>query len=147
MAMWTTRDIPDQSGRLAIVTGATGGLGLETAAALAGAGAEVLMAGRNPAKGRDAEAVVRGRRRGAKVGFELVDLASLTSVKGFADRVPTLMAAAMPGVKGGRYFGPQGWMELKGPPGPGKIEPRALDIGVAAKLWEESERLTGAVFG
>ena len=52
MALWTTRDIPDQSGKLAIVTGATGGLGLETAHGLAGAGAEVILAGRNPAKGK-----------------------------------------------------------------------------------------------
>ena len=55
MATWTTHDIPDQSGKLAVVTGATGGLGLETALDLAGAGAEVILAGRNPAKGRDAD--------------------------------------------------------------------------------------------
>lgn len=42
MASWTTKDIPDHSGKLAIITGATGGLGLETALGLAGVGAEVL---------------------------------------------------------------------------------------------------------
>ena len=47
MASWTTKDIPDLSGKLAIVTGATGGLGLETALRLAQAGGEVILAGRN----------------------------------------------------------------------------------------------------
>ena len=61
MATWTTDDIPDQRGRLAIVTGATGGLGLETALALAGAGAEVVLAGRNPLKGDRAERMIRDR--------------------------------------------------------------------------------------
>jgi NAD(P)-dependent dehydrogenase (short-subunit alcohol dehydrogenase family) len=307
MATWTTRDMPDQSGKLAIVTGATGGLGLETALGLAGAAAEIILAGRNPTKGHAAEALIRGRHKAAKVRFEVVDLASLASVADFADRLlaagrpidilvnnagvmalrrrettvdgfemqfgtnylshfaltarllpllnaakarvvqlssiahrrgkirlddldyergyeawpvysqsklamlmfaieldrrakargwsltsvaahpgfartdliangpaigagilmrwgsgvagellgqsaaagalPTLMAATMPGVTGGQYFGPRGWMELKGPPGPGKIEPQALDTGVAAKLWASSERLTGVAFG
>jgi hypothetical protein len=61
--------------------------------------------------------------------------------------LPQLMAATMPGVSGGQYFGPQGWKELKGPPGPGRIEPQALDVGVAARLWSASEALTGVGFG
>ena len=306
MAIWTTKDIPDQSGRLAIVTGATGGLGLKTALALAGAGAEVILAGRNPAKGDAAEAAIRNRHPGAHVRFEIVDLASLASVAAFAGRLlvaarpidilvnnagvmalakrevtddgferqfgtnylshfaltgrllpllvaakarvvqlssiahrrgairledlnyqhgykawpvygqsklamlmfaieldrrsraqgweltsvsahpgiattdllangpgasssfvswvsnlatrlighsaaqgalPQLMAATMPGVTGGQYFGPQGWQEMKGPPGLAKIEPQALDADVAAQLWVASETLTGVVFG
>jgi NAD(P)-dependent dehydrogenase (short-subunit alcohol dehydrogenase family) len=303
MASWTTRDIPDQSGKLAVVTGATGGLGLETALGLAGAGAEVILSGRNPAKGRTAEETIRQRHKNAKVRFEVADLASLASTTNFADRMlaagrpidilvnnagvmalrergttadgfetqfgtnylshfaltgrllpllsaakarvvqlssiahragkirlddlnykqgykpfpvyqqsklamlmfaieldrrsiangwglisvaahpgiartdlvangpsvganvvirtaipiaerilghsaaagalPTLMAATMPGVKGGQYFGPQGWLELKGVPGPGKIEKQARDAGVGFQLWEASERLTG----
>jgi NAD(P)-dependent dehydrogenase (short-subunit alcohol dehydrogenase family) len=306
MANWTTRDIPDQSGKLALVTGATGGLGLETALALAGAGAEVILAGRNPVKGRAAEISIRQRHRDAKVRFEVADLASLASVADFAERMlakgqpidvlvnnagvmappqrgttadgfetqfgtnylshfaltarllpllkaagarvvqlssiahrsgkirlddlnyaqgykpfpvysqsklamlmfaieldrrsraqgwgltsvaahpgiahtdliangpavggnvlmrsviglvakltghsaadgalPTLMAATMPDVIGGQYFGPQGWLELKGPPGPGKIEPQASDPAVAVALWTASERLTGVAF-
>jgi len=306
MATWTTKDIPDQSGKLAVVTGATGGLGLETALDLAGAGAEVILVGRNPAKGRDALSLIKGRHRNAVVRFEQVDLADLASVKAFADRMlaegrpidllinnagvmalpkrqttadgfemqfgtnylshfaltarllplltaakarvvqlssmahrggrirlddlnyehgykpwpvyqqsklamlmfaieldrrsaangwgltsvaahpgfartdliangpaadggallawatdvlslflshsaadgalPTLMAATLPGVTGGQYFGPQGFQEMKGPPGPGKIEPQALDAGVAARLWAASERLTGVTF-
>lgn len=306
MATWTTHDIPDQSGRLALVTGATGGLGLETALALAGAGAEVLLAGRNPARGRDAETLIRNRCKGAEVRFEPVDLASLGSVQAFAERLltagrpvdllinnagvmalpkrqttadgfemqfgtnylshfaltgrllplltaakarvvqlssvahrggairlddlnyerdyrpwpvyqqsklamlmfaieldrrsrangwgltsvaahpgfartdliangpaagnalftlgsrvlaaffshsaadgalPTLMAATMPGVTGGEYFGPQGFQEMKGPPGPGKIELQAQDARVAADLWTASESLTGVIWG
>jgi NAD(P)-dependent dehydrogenase (short-subunit alcohol dehydrogenase family) len=306
MATWTTKDIPDQSGKLAIVTGATGGLGLETALDLAGAGAEVILVGRNPAKGRDALNLIKGRYREANVRFEQVDLADLGSVKAFADRMlaearpidilinnagvmalpkrqttadgfemqfgtnylshfaltarllplltaakarvvqlssmahrggrirlddlnyeqgyrpwpvyqqsklamlmfaieldrrgaangwgltsvaahpgfartdliangpaggggllfsvgssvlslflshsaadgalPTLMAATLPGVAGGQYFGPQGFQEMKGPPGRGKIEPQAVDAEVASKLWTASERLTGVTF-
>lgn len=306
MATWTTKDIPDQTGKLAVVTGATGGLGLETALDLAGAGAEVALVGRNATKGRDAAGLIRGRYPAAKVWFEQVDLADLASVNAFTEEMlaegrpidilinnagvmalpkrqttldgfemqlgtnylshfaltalllplltaakarvvqlssmahrggrirlddlnyeqgyrpwpvyqqsklamlmfaieldrrsavngwgltsvaahpgfartdliangpaleggllfrlgtslltpvashsaaagalPTLMAATMPGVTGGQYFGPQGWQEMKGPPGPGKIEPQALDAGTAAKLWAASERLTGVTF-
>jgi len=306
MATWTTHDIPDQSSKLAVVTGATGGLGLETALDLAGAGAEVILAGRNPAKGRDAETLIRGRYKDTRVRFEQVDLADLGSVRTFAEglltagrpidvlinnagvmalpkrqstadgfemqfgtnylshfaltgrllpllkaanarvvqlssmahrggairlddlnyeqgykpwpvyqqsklamlmfaieldrrsqanswgltsvaahpgfartdliangpadgnalftlgsrvlatflshsaadgALPTLMAATMPGVTGGQYFGPQGFQEMKGPPGPGKIEPQALDARVASDLWAASERLTGVTWG
>lgn len=86
MDSWTTKDIPDLSGRLAIVTGATGGLGLETARDLAVAGAEVILAGRNPDKGAQAERTIRGQHPVATVRFEQVDLASLASVAAFADR-------------------------------------------------------------
>jgi NAD(P)-dependent dehydrogenase (short-subunit alcohol dehydrogenase family) len=306
MATWTTKDIPDLTGRLAIVTGATGGLGLETALALAGAGAEVILGGRNPAKGHAAETLIRSRYAHADVRFETIDLADLASVRDFAKRMlaagrpidilvnnagvmalprreatvdgnemqfganylshfaltgrllpllsaasarvvqlasiahrggrirlgdlnyrqgykpwpvyqqtklamlmfaleldrrsqangwgltsvaahpggartdlvangpgsgggfvtwasgivlkvfghsaadgalPQLMAATMPGVRGGQYFGPQGWKEIKGPPGPGKIEPQARDTEVSARLWAESEALTGVAFG
>lgn len=83
---WTTNDIPDLSGRLAIITGATGGLGLETVLVLAGKGAEVVLAARNPAKGAEAERLIRSRHANAAVRFELLDLASLASVRAFAER-------------------------------------------------------------
>ena len=86
MATWTTKDIPDQSGKLAVVTGATGGLGLETAIALAGAGAEVVLAARNPRKGAEAEQLIRARHPSANVRFDLLDLGDLASVTAFADR-------------------------------------------------------------
>lgn len=306
MANWTSKDIPDLSGKFAIVTGATGGLGLETALHLAQAGAEVILAGRNAEKGRAAETLIRGQHANAAVRFEWVDLASLASITAYAERVvaagrpvdilvnnagvmalaqrettadgferqfgtnylshfaltarllplltvakarvvqlssiahrngsirlddlnyeagykpwpvysqsklamlmfaleldrrsaangwgltsvaahpgvattdlmangpgagggimawisgiavnvigqpvakgalPQLMAATKAGVFGGQYFGPQGFQELKGPPGLAKIEPQALDTGVAASLWAASETLTGVTFG
>jgi NAD(P)-dependent dehydrogenase (short-subunit alcohol dehydrogenase family) len=52
---WGVADIPDLTGRTAVVTGANGGLGLETARALAGAGAAVVMASRNQEKAAEAE--------------------------------------------------------------------------------------------
>ncbi|MGQ2991484.1 MAG: SDR family oxidoreductase [Brevundimonas sp.] len=306
MVNWTTKDIPDQSGRLALVTGATGGLGLETALDLAGAGAEVVLVGRNAAKGADALDLIRGRHRDAVVSFEQADLADLSSVAALAERLrasgrpidilinnagvmalpkrqttvdgfemqfgvnylshfaltarllplltagearvvqlssmahrggrirlddlnyetgyrpwpvyqqsklamlmfaieldrrsrakgwgltsvaahpgfartdliangpssagglltglahsplgrlfshsaadgalPTLMAATLREVRPGGYYGPQGRGEMKGPPGVAKIEPQALDPDVAARLWTESERLTGVAF-
>ena len=57
---WTAADIPDQTGRTAVVTGANGGLGLETARALAGAGAHVVMAARNQEKAAAAVADING---------------------------------------------------------------------------------------
>jgi len=77
-------EIPPQRGRLAIITGATGGLGYETALALAAAGAEVLVTGRNAEKGRIAIERIRRAVPDAKVQFELLDLASLPSVRAFA---------------------------------------------------------------
>jgi len=307
MANWTTQDIPEQSGRLAIVTGATGGLGLETALDLAVAGAGVILVGRNATKGAEALTLIRGRMRDANIRFEQVDLADLGSVNAFADRMlaaerpidilinnagvmavptrqttadgfemqfgtnylshfaltarllpllragkarvvqlasiahkggrirlddlnyetgykpwpvyqqsklamlmfaitlqrrsdahgwgltsvaahpgyahtdliangpgsgagalyrwgvgvferiaghsaaegalPTLMAATAPNVTPGGYYGPQGWQDLKGPPGPAAIRPQALDADVADALWAASERLTGVAFG
>ena len=86
MKNWITDDMPPQSGKLVIVTGATGGLGYETALVLAKAGAQVIIAGRNLDKGR--AAVERLERSGvSKVRFERLDLADLSSVRGFADRV------------------------------------------------------------
>ncbi len=79
MTHWTVSDIPSQQGRTALVTG-TGGLGLEDALALARAGAQVIIAGRSPVKGREAVAQVRRGVPGAAVSFEQVDLANLESV-------------------------------------------------------------------
>jgi NAD(P)-dependent dehydrogenase (short-subunit alcohol dehydrogenase family) len=85
MANWSTVDIPSQAGRLGIITGATGGLGLETAMGLAGAGADVVLTGRNEAKGRAALERVRARHPGASIRYAQLDLASLASVRQFAE--------------------------------------------------------------
>ena len=84
---WTTADIPDQSGRLAIVTGANSGLGLVTARELARAGAQVVMTARSEDKGREALRAVEVRAPGAQLELELLDLANLDSVRAFAERV------------------------------------------------------------
>lgn len=86
MTNWTTADIPAQRDRLAVVTG-TGGIGFEVALALSRAGAEVILAGRNPGKGAEAVAAIHQVVPSARVRFEAIDLASLASVAAFADRI------------------------------------------------------------
>lgn len=78
--------IPPQSGTLSVITG-TGGLGYETALALAAAGGSVMLAGRNAGKGAQAVASITAEIPGADVAFEALDLASLQSVKNFTDRL------------------------------------------------------------
>ena len=87
MNAWSVANIPSQQGKLAVVTGATGGLGYETALALAGAGAEVLVTGRNTEKGRVAIDRINRAVPSAKVRFEMLDLASLRSVRAFAAKM------------------------------------------------------------
>jgi NAD(P)-dependent dehydrogenase (short-subunit alcohol dehydrogenase family) len=86
MTDWTPADIPPLAGRTAVITGATGGLGYETALALAGAGASVVLTGRNEAKGRHALQTIRSRFPDARIAYEDLDLAKLTSVADFAAR-------------------------------------------------------------
>src|SRR5580693_7404223 len=87
MAKWTVAEIPSQRGRVAVVTGANSGIGWHTAVELARAGAEVVMAARNEAKGQEAVERVLHEVPRAKVRFERLDLASLRSVREFAARV------------------------------------------------------------
>ncbi len=87
MTGWTQADIPPQHGRLAVVTGATGGIGYETVFALARAGAEVVLASRNDRKGADALQRIRAAHPGASVSFERLDLGSLRSVAACAERL------------------------------------------------------------
>ncbi|MDT4737085.1 SDR family oxidoreductase [Bradyrhizobium sp. WYCCWR 12699] len=86
MTDWTTADIPSLSGKTVVVTGATGGLGYETAMALAGAGAIVILTGRNDAKGLRAIEGICERFPNALIAYEHLDLASLASVADFARR-------------------------------------------------------------
>ena len=76
MSGWTTADIPPQGGKTAVITGATGGLGYETALALAGAGATVVLTGRSDAKGRAALEWIRAQYPKASISYETLDLAS-----------------------------------------------------------------------
>jgi NAD(P)-dependent dehydrogenase (short-subunit alcohol dehydrogenase family) len=78
--------MPRQDGRAVIVTG-TGGIGFEVAQALARAGAEVVIAGRDPGKGADAVARIRSEVPAAKVRFSALDLVSLASIARFAERL------------------------------------------------------------
>ncbi len=87
MAHWTADDIPDQSGRTALVTGANSGLGLETATALAAHGARVLMACRNQAKGAEALSHVRTTASGPAPEIVALDLADLDSVRASAQKL------------------------------------------------------------
>jgi NAD(P)-dependent dehydrogenase (short-subunit alcohol dehydrogenase family) len=84
MNPWSVADTPPQNGKLAVVTGATGGLGYETALALARAGADVLVTGRNAEKGRVAIEQIKRAVPSAKVRFAMLDLASLASIRAFA---------------------------------------------------------------
>lgn len=86
MTRWTAADIPDQHGRSVVVTG-TGGLGFEDALTLSRAGAEVIIAGRNPARGADAVSRIQAAVPDAAVYFEQLDLASLASVTRFGERL------------------------------------------------------------
>ena len=60
--------------------------------------------------------------------------------------LPGLYAATMPDVKGGQYWGPDGFMEIKGAPAPAKLAPQAQDQGAWERLWSVSEQLTGVVY-
>ena len=84
---WTLDDAPRCDSKVAIVTGATGGLGYETALGLARRGAVTVLAARNPDKGASAVARIQRDLPGARVRFEMLDLASLASVARFAAAV------------------------------------------------------------
>ncbi len=86
MARWSERDVPDLSGRTAIVTGANSGLGFETSRVLVEHGATVVMACRNEDRGREAARRARGSLPVTCTGASRLDLADLDSVRAFAER-------------------------------------------------------------
>ncbi len=94
MTRWTPADLPDQTGRTALVTGANSGLGFHTSLELARKGSRVLMACRNPAKAQDALGRVRLAVPNAGVELVALDLASLASIEtaaaDIAQRAPFL---------------------------------------------------------
>ena len=84
---WTSADVPDQSGRVAIVTGANSGLGYDTAAVLADRGAHVVLAVRNLDKGKEAADRIKPASPNAAVTLQELDLTSLNSVHKAADEL------------------------------------------------------------
>ena len=89
---WTENDVPNQNGRLAIITGSNTGLGYDTARVLAAHGTKIVMAVRDTAKGEAAAARIRGITPGADITVQKLDLGSLGAVKESAAE----MAAAYP---------------------------------------------------
>ena len=84
---WSAADIPDQHGRIAVVTGANGGLGLETARQLAAHGAHVMMAVRNQKKAAAAVDEIRASVPDAALELVALDLASQASVRAAAEQI------------------------------------------------------------
>ncbi|PSH57288.1 SDR family NAD(P)-dependent oxidoreductase [Phyllobacterium endophyticum] len=103
---WSAVDIPSQAGRTIVITGGNGvpvtiptgtfppsgiysGLGYQDALALAGKGANVIIASRNADKGREAISLIKAQHPGANVRFEPLDLSDLASVTAFSERLRT----------------------------------------------------------
>ncbi|MEU3528971.1 oxidoreductase [Streptomyces sp. NPDC038707] len=84
---WTADRIPDQEGRVFVVTGANSGLGLATARALARKGAQVILAVRDEVKGQRVIAQAAADGQGARLEVRRLDLADPDSVRAFADRL------------------------------------------------------------
>jgi len=84
---WSLGDAPSLDGKVAIVTGATDGVGFETALGLARRGATTILAGRNAGKGSDALVRIGRLLAAPNVRFELLNLASLASIERFAGRI------------------------------------------------------------
>lgn len=84
---WTVANIPHRKNGLAVITGSTEGMGFEDALALSNAGWNVIMMGRNPKKGADAIAKILQINGKAKISFEKIDLADLSSIKAFASKM------------------------------------------------------------
>lgn len=95
---WTSNDIPNQRGKLAVVTGGNSGIGYEAALALAGKGAHVILAVRSAEKGKAAVTSIQRTHPGAQVEVMALDLSNLSSVRQFAeaflqrfDKLPLLL--------------------------------------------------------
>ncbi len=78
--------------------------------------------------------------------FLMMPLFALVIHKPAKATLPQLMAALDPDVKGGEYYGPTGFNEMKGKPGKVGSRPHSHDLAVAKKLWEVSEKLTGFTY-
>lgn len=86
---WTASKIPQRNNGLAVITGSTEGIGYEDALALSAAGWNLIIMGRNAQKGAEAIAKILQTNPKAKVSFEQIDLADLSSIKAFAAKMVT----------------------------------------------------------
>ena len=86
-ARWSALDVPSQRGRVAVVTGGTGGIGSAVARGLARAGATVVLGVRDEARGAAAAGGIRAAAPGSTVIVARLDLASLSSIREFATRL------------------------------------------------------------
>ncbi len=86
MGTWTTRDIPDLSGKTVVITGGNSGLGFESAKALAHRGADVILACRSSERGESARGEILAHVANAKVHAMTLDLQDLASVASFATK-------------------------------------------------------------
>ena len=160
-AMWDIQYISDQQGRVAIVTGASSGIGEETARVLALKGATVILAVRNLDKGRRVASRIRKDTRNTTVaaahpGWTATELQRhtglLAGLNNFFGQpiemgaLPTLYAATAPSVKGKDYFGPGGFKEMKGYPKKVSSTPLSQNQTSAEQLWQVSEKLTGVKY-
>jgi len=84
---WTEADVPDQSGRTAVITGASSGIGFEAARVLAQRGARLILGCRDQAKARDAVTRITALAPGADIAVVPLDLASLDSVRAAAGQI------------------------------------------------------------
>ncbi len=84
---WSEHDIPDQTGRIALITGANSGIGWDAARALAEHGARVVLACRTRSKAQDAKERILDRAPGATIDLVDLDLSSLASVREAAAQV------------------------------------------------------------
>ncbi|MGE5944963.1 MAG: SDR family NAD(P)-dependent oxidoreductase [Flavobacteriales bacterium] len=87
MKNWTTANIPQRNEGLAVITGSTEGIGFEDAKVLTSKGWTVIMLGRNPQKGEESISKIKSINPKAKISFEKLDLADLSSIKEFSKRM------------------------------------------------------------
>ncbi|CDK00003.1 hypothetical protein MIC448_2020005 [Microbacterium sp. C448] len=140
--------LPDLTGKRALITGASDGMGLIMARRLAAAGAEVIVPVRNRTKGENALATIRATFPDAAVSLRDLDLSSLESVARLGE---TLRAEGEPihllinnaGVMSrGLLFGPMGPGRVGGTPGEQPLFRPLRSMNEAARMWECSEELT-----
>lgn len=87
MPHWTTANIPDLTGKTALITGASSGIGAAAAAAFAAKGATTVLAVRDIARGETIAARILAQTPGATLAIERLDLADLASIRAFAERM------------------------------------------------------------